>query len=223
MSSFAPNQRRRLSELLGLRLPPGAVQAQPSSSEAPPDVADTALTLTSEELESRAQKIMGLPKTERTTEFHTLLQTNLAGPRVDAKALNPLIRSVGFLPKEDRLGSLITALGTISQWNAEDRPGLLETVAGEIQYLAPEDEDFRQPTDDQVMAFQRIISAIQTSVEPMTAARGVLVSVAEALEIVCLGEELYMFDGNLAEAVDTAVENLGDEEKAPIGQQLIRF
>ena len=29
-----------------------------------------------------------------------------------------------------------------------------------------------------------------------------------------------MFDGNLAEAVDTAVGNLGDEEKAPIGQQL---
>jgi hypothetical protein len=69
-------------------------------------------------LASEAGKIKDLPKTEeRTKEFHTLLRANLAGPRVNAEALNPLIRSTGWLPKDDRLGSLMTALRTISEWN----------------------------------------------------------------------------------------------------------
>jgi hypothetical protein len=106
-----------------------------------------------------------MPKTERAAAFNEDMEAILSGG-ADTVALDTLFRNVSALDQKDKLGAFERALATIAAWNAEGTPKLLTRLADEVKTLPPQDEDFDEPTEDQVTALQQILTATATHVAP---------------------------------------------------------
>lgn len=120
------------------------------------------------------------------------------------KLLCDLMSNIGWLPFRNRLPTIEAICRPETIDKIVDPLSVLSKATEEVKYLAPEDEDFDQPTNDQITALNKIVHVIEKSDvnDPgfVPAIRGV----AESIWDTCLCAEMMSFDGNLREAVTHA-------------------
>lgn len=151
--------------------------------------------------------------------FSALLEDSLqrSGP-IQTTALTTHIRNINWLPEKDRLPAVNRIFQAITEGDVQNPYILMETTIEQFQYLAPNEGDFPQPTNDQIEAFQSLICLMKsTNVERLPS---LLKTSQDTLEMVCLGAEFYFHDGDLQDAVDYANREYTDRGASAILKSL---
>jgi len=141
-------------------------------------------------------------RTEAQAEqFHRLLRANAAksGDAGDQELL-ALAKAVGWLHTTKCLPALQAVLAGIAMRDAAGRPVLLTALAEQLPMFPPQDQDYDEPTADQVVALEALLQATVDHVSPEQWP-DVLPSLREALGAACGGMDYLYMDLPLEEAV----------------------
>jgi hypothetical protein len=174
--------------------PVAPMQVRPAG-DGDPDPAAEAAVPTPKDLES-----MG--RTEAQAEqFHRLLRANSAKPG-DAgdQELLALAKAVGWLHTTKCLPALQAVLAGIAMRDAAGRPALITALAEQLPMFPPQDQDYDEPTSDQVAALEALLQAMVDHVAPGQWPE-VMPSLREALGAACGGMDYLYMDTPLEEAV----------------------
>lgn len=151
---------------------------------------------------STPKDLEAMGRTEAQAEqFHRLLRANSAKPG-DAgdRELLALAKAVGWLHTTKCLPALQAVLAGIAERDEASRPALVTALAEQLPMFPPQDQDYDEPTADQVATLEALLQATVDHVSPGQWP-DVLPSLREALGAACGGMDYLYMDLPLEEAV----------------------
>jgi hypothetical protein len=129
---------------------------------------------------------------EQAEQFHRLLRANSEKSADEGyEELLDLAKTVGWLHTKQCLTALRSVLETVVKRDAQERPALLEALANQLATFPPQDEDYEEPTDDQVSALEALLQTTTDALRPEERS-DVLPSLRAALGGACGGMDWYM-------------------------------
>jgi hypothetical protein len=123
---------------------------------------------------------------------------------VSGATLKIAMNKIPKLGNDQRGPEMQRILRAIAQHHpADERAGLLRSAVNEVKCLPPIDEDYPQPTNDQIKAFNTAAHVMENAVDPREWPK-TLIDLKEAVELACVGAEWLSVPSGLQPAVNYA-------------------
>jgi hypothetical protein len=158
-------------------------------------------------------------------DFHRMLNAVEAEEKGDQE-LRALAKAVGWLHTTKCLAALQAVLAGIGKRDAASRPALITVLADQVSKFPSQDEDYDEPTVDQVVALEALVQATTDHLAP-DQRPGVLPGLREAFGAACGGMDWHMGEfETLQGAVDAAKEKAiakaegGEADVTPLLERL---